>query len=230
MLSDVVDSDTIIKNYLKVLEFGEKYSGCSKAHLGAGLFSKTDNYEPILGANGVIKGSCRKKDICTRERGYDLQKEFRTCPSACAEATVLFGMIFYLPVTEVENSYLISARTPCERCTAYMIMYAEKEIINDLYVGGHKNGKPRDKDSFHLDILIASGMNVHLIKPVGGGYKIVDVKQAHDLRGPYYKELGLRLPNPVPYGHIKGNNLPLSRTLSDSKRKKFFEKVYEKWK
>lgn len=110
-----------------------------------------------------------------------------------------------------------------------MIMYAEKEIISDLYVGGHKNGEPRDKDSFHLDILIASGMNVHQIKPVGGSYEIVDVEQAHDLNGPYYKELGLRLPNPVPYGHIKGNNLPLSRTLSSKKRKEIFGKTYERW-
>lgn len=160
-------------------------------------------------------------------RDEDLQTEFRSCPSACAEASVLFGMVFYLPVDEVENSYLISARVPCERCTAYLgLFWGEKEIIHELIVGNSKEEKLRPKDEFHLDVLIASGINVRQIKFVDGHYELVDVKPAHDLNGPYYKELGLKLPNPVPYGHIRGNNLPLSRTLSSKKRKEIFGKTY----
>jgi len=221
----MVDDDTIIKNYLKVLEFAELYSGCTKAHLAAGLFSKDDRYEPILGANGVVSGSCRKKEICTRKRDEDLQAEFRSCPSACGEATVIFNM-HHIPPEELDDSYMICARPPCERCAAAMLLYGEKEIITELYFGEYRNGEPRDKDNFNVDIVIASGIKVHQIKFIDGRYEIVDVKRAHDLNDPYYKERGLRLPNPVPYGHINGNNLPLSRKLSFDKREKFFGKTY----
>lgn len=57
-----VDDSVIISNYLKVLEFGEKYSGCSKVHLGAGLFSKDDSYEPILGQTGWSGEAAEKKN------------------------------------------------------------------------------------------------------------------------------------------------------------------------
>ncbi|MFH1471861.1 MAG: hypothetical protein ABIF85_03095 [Nanoarchaeota archaeon] len=221
----MVDDDTIIRNYLKVLEFGEKHSGCSKAHLGAGLFSKDDSYEPILGANGVVRENCRKKDSCTRVRDEGLQTEFRSCPSACGEAAVLFNM-YHISPEELENIYMISVRPPCERCTALMIMYGEKEIMTELYFGEYRNGEPRDTDNFNVDVVIASGIKVHQIKFVDGAYKIFDVEQKHDLNDPYYKKLGLKLPNPVPYGHIRRNNLPLSRKLYSKKRKEIFGKTY----
>lgn len=210
-------------------KFGKKYSGCINAQIGAGLFSKDDSYEPILGANGVVDECCIDKEYCSRIRCDDVQLEFGSCLSACAEASVLIGAMSYLP--DFDNSYLISTRSPCERCAAYMGLFlGDREILKEYYFGDFKvAGKPRDKDNFHLDILIASGIKVRQIKSAGGKkYEIVDVEQAHDLNGPYYKDLGLRLPNPISYAHIDGSNLPLSRKLTTKTRKRIFGKKY--WK
>lgn len=214
-LSCSPDVHLIESNYLEVVKYGEEHSGCNKVKIGAGLFSKDDKWDAIYGANGVVEGSCIEKgpDYCSRVRGDDIQKEFNSCPSACAEGTVLLWATFYLP--NIDNSYLICTRSPCERCTAYLLFLAEIEYgIDELYFGEYKGNEdePRLKDIFHIDTLIDAGISVHQIKSVGYGvYDIISVEKSHDSK--YYLENGFKPLNPIPFSKINLTNTPISRRL-----------------
>ncbi len=208
-ISKIMDDDAIIANYLDVIRYGEENSGCNKGHLGAGLFFK--NGDVLYGANGVIEGSCREKgqDYCIREKSdIDPYVQYTSCPSLCAEGTVLWKSRFFNP-QDIEDSILISTNFPCGRCTALMHLFALMDVgIKELYFGVYKEDEPREKDIFYADMLIDAGIRVNQIKDIGGGvYEIVPIcRSANSLK--YYGRHGFKLLNPVPYETICLTNAP----------------------
>jgi deoxycytidylate deaminase len=179
----------IVKAMLEKCEKYKEKSTCNKRKVGSALvFPDGIAY---FATNGSPIDPCTEKgkDYCTREGdGFIEMPEYETCPSACAEGSVIIHA--RTDGRKARDGTLISTDSPCERCTNLII---DSGIVSELYFGNYKNSEMRGRDFVYQIWMAREGISMNIII----GNRIYRYNNNDILDGLGRFEYGIRTPDRV---------------------------------
>jgi deoxycytidylate deaminase len=183
-----------------ILEKCEKYSEesrCNKRHVASALvFPDGVAY---FATNGSPIDPCTEKgkDYCTRKGdGFIETPEYETCPSSCAEGSVIIQAI--ADGRRTKKGTLVSTDSPCERCTNLII---DSDVVSELYFGDYKNSEMRGRDLMYAIWMTEAGIQVNQVLDNGihthSNEGISDTFRKFSIRTPGYVYLHQMVDNGI---------------------------------